>query len=215
MKFSVIKDNTLKLNRVKKAAIKVGYIFVPESNENIYVSTIEFSEGKVTCSKVVQVGKNLNWNIMVFGKSLGLDHPMRQKFPTLDATNLIEFFTCLKEANICLGNDDFSDIVKDKLNGNIDFKDSSGNTRAYLETKDFNRINPDSITIRTVNCELLAEPTSSSRCSQCSKYRHNNLNKMRFRKDKSPEVTSKFKPDIHRSKEELLQKVNTLQVSNR
>ena len=126
----VIKDNTLNLNRVKKPAIKVGHIFVPESTENIHVSTIESSEGKVTCSKVVQVGRNLNWNIMVFGKSLGLDHPMRQKFQALDATNLIDFFTYLKEANICLGNDAFSDIVKDKLNSNIDFKDNSRNTRA-------------------------------------------------------------------------------------
>uniref|UniRef100_A0A7M5UKM9 Uncharacterized protein n=1 Tax=Clytia hemisphaerica TaxID=252671 RepID=A0A7M5UKM9_9CNID len=68
-----------------------------------------------------------------------------------------EFFEMLPLYNVCEGNTRYEEVVKKKVDKGSDltFIDKQGKVATCIESPAFNQINPDKLTIRHLNCELV------------------------------------------------------------
>eukprot|EP00111_Clytia_hemisphaerica_P010196 TCONS_00029800-protein len=214
--FSVIKEDSLPLQYVNSVANKVGFVTVLIDKIKLVVAVLDLNESKliIHLTKVVQIKADLTWVLKINGRNLDENDQIYKDFPLLNNKNLEEFFNCIKETVLCVGNNDFQDIIDDRLSNISEFKGIDGSIKALIENNNFQQLKDTSSTIRSVDCSLVVS-SSSTRCERCSEFRRNTLNKIRYRKLNSPELPSKFKPNIYLTNNELRQKSTNLQVENK
>ena len=142
--FSLVKINTrpvVTLKTLEAIAIKLGFVSLPQSKENniLLLAFMEVDQLNLTAraTKVVQISSELAWTLSINGHNIPKSHEIYVTYPTLSKENMDDFFTYIKTCTTCTGNDDFQDIVDEKLLSISDFKGNDGKIRAYIENKYF------------------------------------------------------------------------------
>ena len=184
-----------------KIAIANGFIVFTPKDPNI-TNIFGFVDKSSTLPHVnsfVCVLPDNTWTISVNGKDLLKDHPVYKEKLLVNSNNANEIFKTISGLKFCSGNDDFPELIKQKIEADGTFKDANYSVKATIMSSNHSTL-ADLNVIRVNNCEILTN--SSLRCKPCSTYRKY-LNVCSSRILSPP---SKYKPDVFRTKEELIDK---------
>lgn len=210
---SLIKDKSQNLNvrKLTRLANQFKLLIVNHDVKSFTVTKLDDFDpshpNSAICSKLVRINlEDSSFNIYVFGKELDHhSHLVYSEYTILDDNNIMPFFnTVFNELTPCAGNDDLDDVIATRIS---EEKLPSGEIQSF-QFSNFDNLN----TIRSKSCQLLINQSNKSKkCEQCTTYRKNSLNKIRFRQEKSPEAPSKFTPNVCYTKPQLIQKAAALQ----
>ena len=119
------------------------------------------------------VDSNLVWQCAVFNRVIDKTCTFLQSFPTtLSHKNINSFATFWKNINICEGNNDVPDAIKQRLDIKLPFASQEGNeSMAYLENETMVKLDADSFNIvRVHDCEILLS-SIKHKCTACVTFR--------------------------------------------
>ena len=118
------------------------------------------------------IKQDLTWELRAFQRDI-LDGPFFEMLPSvLTVENIDNVLGELKSAKICIGNNDFKDLIEHKVEGFGSFL-----PKGHLEDEQLNVLTTTALIIRSAECSVV--PSSNhgpDRCEFCSKHRKTLLN---------------------------------------
>ena len=167
----------------------------------------------------LEITQDFYWKLYVHHKLF--EAVSSDVFPNqLTVLNINKFVENLNKCNICIGNNDFENVVQNKLEKNRDlvFSDMNNEEKAVLETIDMKDIRSVA-TIRVINCTVLV--FGHFRCKLCKDYRKI-LSAMASKFKENDVSFNKFTPHVKLTKEQLnvktkyyAQEIRQLRASNK
>ena len=151
---------------------------------------------------------DFSWRVYIYETEISPTCEPLQDFPrNITVASAPDFFSHLNQLKSCPENNDFMEVIKNKLLHNMDlnFYDKRKNGKAKIENKRFEPTNPLA-TIRVVNCWKIVS-CQNIRCSDCKSYRRQ-LNTRSFRAVKEESLVSLKKnvPNMYLPRKNLEQK---------
>ena len=189
------------------------------SNELVFRRTRISRGGQIIVELTLEITGHFYWKLYVHHKLFKV--VSSEIFSNqLTVLNINKFVENLNKCNICIGNNDFENVVKSKLEKNADlvFTDKNNAEKAILETIDMEDIRSVSA-IRVINCRILL--FTHFRCEPCKDYR-NILSAMASKLKENDVSFNKFTPHVKLTKEQLnlktkyyAQEIRQLRESNK
>lgn len=187
------------------------FVLVEENNEFLVISKIKFQLGCPSISLAVNIDKDFNWQLFVYGKEISkLSNYIKEIDEKITASNIDILFKKLSEASICVGNQDCDEIVLKKTDDGsaLTFYDKSQNPKAFVEDDSFVKA-IESFNIRTSTCEILL-PLANERCENCTKYRQQLTVKSKRVSKSNDELVSINTNNKYLTKQQLILKAECL-----
>ena len=160
---------------------------------------------------------DFSWRVYIYETEISPTCEPLQDFPRHNTVaNAPNFFSHLNQLKSCPGNNDFPELIKNKLVHDMDlnFYDKRKNVKAKIENKRFESTN-SLATIRVVNCWKIVS-CQNNRCSECQSYRPQlNTRSSRAVKEESLVSLKKNVPNMYLPRKNLEQKAKELQKERR
>ena len=204
----------LTLAEIQKKFTVFGWATLHKTgNELVVGRTRILREGQIIVELTLEITQDFYWKLYVHHKLFEV--ASSDVFPNqLTVLNINKFVENLNKCNICIGNNDFENVVRNTLEKNTDlvFSDKNNEEKAVLETIDMKDIRSVA-TIRVINCTIFV----------FGHFRYRKILSAMASKLKENDVSfNKFTPHVKLTKEQLnlktkyyAQEIRQLRASNK
>jgi len=208
--YKMIKSLVLDLNNVAVMARDFDFQqVITTSNTTVYLSLQKIVAGTVKTIKSVLINADLSWKFWMYSRQiLRSNSPFLSTLPIILTSETVRnFFYQLNNAKLCIGNDDFQDLISYKLEGNTTNTFKKGN----IEDSELNGMFiTENVVLRSSSCEVsLAASYQPNRCPSCANYRRT----LKVMETRIPSIISsavkKKRPHTSLSKKQLRKKLFT------
>ena len=131
-----------------------------------------YQESVSIITLTIKIFPTFTWQVFIYERLLPNYSAVYKVLPTvLTLENVDSFFDVLSKTNICIGNNEFQNVINHKFERGLEltFLDKDKDCKAVIETNKLIDINKFD-TIRGIDCDILIHYTGI-RCNKCLKYR--------------------------------------------
>ena len=164
-KFPMKQAKKFDLDTLVDIAKENGFILLELLSKKIAKIALLNQDNVVTF--LLSVKQDFSWTLMIYQREITQGSFFQSLPSILTADNIESMLQDLKEAKICIGNNDFHELVDYKVEGFESFL-PTGN----LEDQQLNIMTTNSLIIRASNCDVvLSKNHGPTRCDSCTKHR--------------------------------------------
>ena len=195
-----------------------NFVMTSDTDTSYCFSKFVLSDnGSLSMEISVRVFLDFSWRVYIYETEISPTCQPLEDFPRyITVANAPDFFSHLNQLKSCPGNNDFPEVIKNKLLHDMDlnFYDKRKNVKAKIENKRFESTN-FLTTIRVVSCWKIVS-CQNIRCPECQSYRPQlNTRSSRAAKEESLVSLKKNVPNMYLPRKNLEKKAKELQKDRR
>ena len=154
-------------------ALHHNFVMPSDTDTSYYFSKFVLSDNESLSMEIlVRVFLDFSWRVYIYETEISPTYQPLEDFPKhITVANAPDFFSHLNQLKSCPGNNDFPEVIKNKLLHDMDlnFYGKRKNVKAKIENKQSESTN-SLATIRVNSCWKIVL-CQKIRCSECQSYR--------------------------------------------